>query len=218
MDLPGDRLIHGTNGKEGKNMHITLASGSPRRRQILEQVGFRNFTVLPSEADEKTEPGLPPATVVEELSRRKARAVAHKVSPGELVLAADTVVALEDTVLGKPRNEVEAEKMLIALSGRTHAVYTGLTLIRDGKIRTEHEVTAVTFRSLSSEEIQAYVACGEPMDKAGAYGIQGRGALLVERLEGDYFNVMGLPVCRLGRMLQTFGVKLLTREAAPLLP
>lgn len=96
--------------------------------------------------------------------------------------------------------------MLAALSGRTHQVYTGMTLLRDGTVLTEHEVTAVTFRTLSPQEIAAYVATGEPMDKAGAYGIQGLGALLVERLEGDYFNVMGLPLCRLGRMLRPFGV------------
>lgn len=196
-------------------MHMTLASGSPRRRQLLEQIGLEDFTVLPSEADETTDPGLSPAAVVEELSRRKAEAVARQAPDGELVLAADTVVALGDVILGKPQSEEEAVRMLCALSGRTHRVYTGVTLLRAGEARTEHEVTAVTFRTISMEEIRTYAACGEPMDKAGAYGIQGRGALLVERLEGDYFNVMGLPVCRLGRMLRDFGVSLLSEEAMP---
>ena len=129
-----------------------------------------------------------------------------------LGLAADTVGALEGAVLGKPASPEEAARMLAALSGRTHQVYTGLTLAGPGAVRTEHEVTAVTFRALSGAEIAAYVATGEPMDKAGAYGIQGLGALLVQRLEGDYFNVMGLPLCRLGRMLRAFGVELLSPD------
>lgn len=197
-------------------MHITLASGSPRRRQLLEQIGIREFTVLPSQADEAISPSLPPAAVVKELSMRKAMAVARQVPAGELVLAADTVVALDGAILGKPGSQEEAVGMLIALSGRTHQVYTGLTLLLDGESRTEHEETSVTFRDLSTLEIRAYAATGEPMDKAGAYGIQGLGALLVERLEGDYFNVMGLPVCRLGGMLRDFGVNLLSAEGGPL--
>ena len=176
-------------------MKIILASGSPRRRQLLEQVGLRGFVVRASDVDESVRPGLPPAEMVEELSARKA-----------------AVVALEGAVLGKPASPEEAARMLAALSGRTHQVYTGLTLAGPGAVRTEHEVTAVTFRALSGAEIAAYVATGEPMDKAGAYGIQGLGALLVQRLEGDYFNVMGLPLCRLGRMLRAFGVELLSPD------
>ena len=194
-------------------MGLILASGSPRRRQLLEQIGL-TFVVRSSDVDESVSPGLTPAQVVESLSARKGEAVAAEAVPGDLVLSADTVVALDGAILGKPRDRAEAEAMLTALSGRTHQVYTGVTLLQDGRRLTEHEVTAVTFRPLSPEEIAAYVSTGEPMDKAGAYGIQGLGALLVERLEGDYFNVMGLPLCRLGEMLAQFGVRPL--EAAGL--
>ena len=193
-------------------MTIILASGSPRRRQLLEQVGLRGLVVRASDVDESVRPGLTPAEMVEELSARKAAAVVREAPKDGLVLAADTVVALEGAVLGKPASPEEAARMLAALSGRTHQVYTGLTLAGPGAVRTEHEVTAVTFRALSGAEIAAYVATGEPMDKAGAYGIQGLGALLVQRLEGDYFNVMGLPLCRLGRMLRAFGVELLSPD------
>ena len=141
-----------------------------------------------------------------------AAAVVREAPKDGLVLAADTVVALEGAVLGKPASPEEAARMLAALSGRTHQVYTGLPLAGPGAVCTEHEVTDVTFRALSGAEIAAYVATGEPMDKAGAYGIQGLGALLVQRLEGDYFNVMGLPLCRLGRMLRAFGVELLSPD------
>ena len=194
-------------------MGLILASGSPRRRQLLEQIGL-TFAVRSSDVDESVSPGLTPAQVVESLSARKGEAVAAEAAPGDLVLSADTVVALDGAILGKPRDRAEAEAMLTALSGRTHQVYTGVTLLQDGRRLTGHEVTAVTFRPLSPEEIAAYVSTGEPMDKAGAYGIQGLGALLVERLEGDYFNVMGLPLCRLGEMLAQFGVRPL--EAAGL--
>lgn len=195
------------NTGEGKlTMNIILASGSPRRRQLLEQLGL-SFTVQSSDVDESVEPGLSPAAMVEQLSLRKGQAVAERVGPDSLVLAADTVVALGDAVLGKPQDRAKAVSMLTSLSGKTHQVYTGVTLLGGGRRVTEHETTAVTFRSLSREEIVAYVDTGEPMDKAGAYGIQGYGALLVERLEGDYFNVMGLPLCRLGRMLAAFGVE-----------
>ena len=191
------------------DMEIVLASGSPRRRQLLEQIGLTGFRVLASDADESLPDGIAPGEAVERLSARKGAAVAAQARPGALVIAADTVVALDGAILGKPRDEGEAREMLSALSGRTHQVYTGVSLFHPGGRRTEHEVTAVTFRPLSREEIAAYVATGEPMDKAGAYGIQGLGALLVERLEGDYFNVMGLPLCRLGRMLAAAGVRLL---------
>ena len=194
-------------------MGLILASGSPRRRQLLEQIGL-TFVVRSSDVDESVSPGLTPAQVVESLSARKGEAVAAEAAPGDLVLSADTVVALDGAILGKPRDRAEAEAMLTALSGRTHQVYTGVTLLQDGRRLTEHEVTAVTFRPLSPGEIAAYVSTGEPMDKAGAYGIQGLGALLVVRLEGDYFNVMGLPLCRLGEMLAQFGVRPL--EAAGL--
>ena len=190
-------------------MEFILASGSPRRRQLLEQIGLRDFTVRPTDADESLPAGIHPGEAVERLSARKGMAARPQAGPEALILAADTVVALDGAILGKPGGREEAVSMLTALSGRTHQVYTGVTLIRGEEILTEHEVTAVTFRPLAAAEIDAYVQSGEPMDKAGAYGIQGLGALLAERLEGDYFNVMGLPLCRLGRMLARFGLDLL---------
>ncbi|MCI6399683.1 Maf family protein [Lawsonibacter sp.] len=187
-------------------MGIVLASRSPRRRQLLEQMGLRDFRIVCSDADETASPGLTPPALVEALSARKAAAVQHAAAAGDLIIAADTVVALDGRILGKPADGPDAFAMLSALSGRRHQVYTGLTVVCGAQRLTEHEVTAVTFRSLSSAEICAYIATGEPMDKAGAYGIQGRGALFVEGIEGDYYNVMGLPVCRLGRILARLGV------------
>ena len=187
-------------------MEFILASGSPRRRQLLEQIGIRSFAVRPTDADVPLPAGIAPGAAVELLSVRKGEAARATADPDALILAADTVVALDGAILGKPHSREEAVSMLTILSGRTHQVYTGVTLLRGEAEHTEHEVTSVTFRPLTAAEIDAYVSSGEPMDKAGAYGIQGLGALLVERLEGDYFNVMGLPLCRLGRMLSRFGL------------
>lgn len=191
---------------------IILASQSPRRRELLERVGIKNFTVAAPNVDESVEAGLPPAEIVERLSRRKAGAAAEKAGPGDLIIAADTVVALDGAVLGKPRDEADAFAMLSALSGREHHVYTGVTVMQGERAVTEHEETAVAFREISPEEIRGYIATGEPMDKAGAYGIQGLGALLVRGIRGDYCNVMGLPVFRLGRILSEFGVDLLQNK------
>ena len=190
-------------------MNIILASNSPRRRELLGQMGVRDFAVLAPNVDETVEDGLSPAQMVEELSLRKARAAAGRAGADDLIIAADTVVALEGKVLGKPRDEEDAFAMLSALSGREHHVYTGVTLLRDGRAATGHELTAVRFRALEPQEIRGYIATGEPMDKAGAYGIQGVGALLVEGIRGDYCNVVGLPVFRLGRMLAQLGISLL---------
>ena len=190
-------------------MAIILASQSPRRRELLGQMGLTQFIIRPALGEETADPGLTPAQLVEALSRQKAEEVAGRSEPGDLVIAADTVVAVDGTVLGKPRDEVHAREMLSLLSGREHTVYTGVTVRRDGQVLTGHEATRVRFRPLSPAEIDAYVRSGEPMDKAGAYGIQGLGALLVEGIDGDYCNVVGLPVCRLGRMLVEFGVDLL---------
>ena len=187
-------------------MDIILASGSPRRRQLLEQIGLKRFTVRSSDVDETADLSRPPSEIVEELSARKALAVAAEAGADSLILAADTIVTIEGAVLGKPADENDAFRMLCSLSGCRHQVYTGVTLLYRGERLTQHEVTDVTFRALSEAEIGAYIATGEPMDKAGAYGIQGLGALLVEGIRGDYFNVMGLPLCRLGRMLSRFGV------------
>ena len=190
-------------------MNIILASNYPRRRELLERIGIKDFTVAAPNVDESVEPGLSPAAIVEQLSLRKARAAAGHFGPDELILAADTVVALDGAILGKPRDGNDAFAMLSALSGRENHVYTGVTVLRGDRVITRHEVTAVTFRELSPDEIWGYIATGEPLDKAGAYGIQGVGALLVSGIRGDYSNVMGLPVFRLGQILRDFGLDLL---------
>ena len=189
-------------------MDIILASGSPRRKELLTQAGL-SFRVLVSDADERVDPALSPAEQVAAISRRKADAVAETVGSEPLIIAADTVVSFGGRVMGKPRDRAEAVGMLSALQGNTHEVYTGLTVRQGARIVTHAERTAVTFRPLSAEEIDAYVATGEPMDKAGAYGIQGLGGVFVEGIAGDYFNVMGLPLCRLAVILKSFGVEVL---------
>ena len=201
-----------------EKVRIILASKSPRRRELLKQMGIEDFKVTAPNVDESVEPGLPPADIVEQLSLRKATAAANRAGPNDLIIAADTVVALDGNVLGKPRDEEDAFAMLSALSGREHHVYTGVTVIRGGEAVTRHEKTAVAFRALAPEEIRAYIATGEPMDKAGAYGIQGLGALLVSGIRGDYCNVVGLPVFRLGRMLSGLGVDLLGRNQEQAMP
>lgn len=190
-------------------MQIYLASQSPRRRALLEQMGLTDFVIRPAQGEEHMEAQLPPDRLVEALALAKAEEIAAQVDREDLVIAADTIVTLERRVLGKPHSEQEAFAMLQALSGRRHVVYTGVAVLRGGTQVCDHEATQVSFRELTEEEIWAYIATGEPMDKAGAYGIQGRGALLVEGIVGDYFNVMGLPVCKLGGILRQFGVKLL---------
>ena len=194
-------------------MDIILASQSPRRRELLNQMGLKGFKITSPDVDESIEGNLSPAQIVEELSLRKARAVAEHADEDDLIIAADTVVALEGAVLGKPEDESSAFSMLSALSGNRHYVYTGVTVIQGEKVVTQHEMTTVTFRELEPEEISNYIATEEPMDKAGAYGIQGLGALLVSGINGDYFNVMGLPVYRLGRILSEFGLDLLALAA-----
>ena len=194
-------------------MDIILASQSPRRRELLERMGLTGFQVISPDVDENLGEELPPAELVSRLSRRKAQAVAAKAGGDALVIAADTVVALEGTILGKPADELAAFRMLSALSGARHQVYTGVTVLRGEEAYTEYEVTDVTFRELSEGEIEDYIRTGEPMDKAGAYGIQGYGALFIEGIQGDYYNVMGLPVCRLGRLLDRLGVHCLALAA-----
>ena len=190
-------------------MNIILASGSPRRRELLERMGIEEFEIITSDVDEALDDDLPPAKQVELLSRRKADAVATGVSPEDLVIAADTVVAMDGVVLGKPADEEDAFRMLSALSGVRHHVFTGVTVRKGDQVLTRHEVTSVDFRALEPEEVEQYIATGECMDKAGAYGIQGYGCLLVEGIVGDYYNVMGLPVALLAQMLRQFGVNCL---------
>jgi len=176
---------------------LVLASASPRRRVLLEQVGLE-FRVQPVAGveDEAAEEGLGPAEHARRSAERKAVA-GSRACPGALVLGADTVVALGTRMMGKPRGRTEAQEMLQALSGRRHEVHTGVALAYEGRMVVSDVVTTqVSFRRLTAEAIEQYVATGEPMDKAGAYGIQGRGALLVRRINGCYFNVVGLPLSR----------------------
>ena len=194
-------------------MRIILASQSPRRRQLLGQIGVEYFEILVPEADESYDPALPPEEIVASICRKKAKAAgALADDPGALIIAADTMVFLGDLRLGKPRDQVDAYTMLSALSGRTHQVCTGVSVCRGERMETRTETTAVTFRELTQDEIWGYIRTGDPMDKAGAYGVQGRAALFVTGIQGDYFNVMGLPLCLLGRMLEEFGVKLFSEE------
>lgn len=186
---------------------IVLASASPRRQELLQRIGITDFTVRVPDADESYDPSLSPQDIVCHISRQKSLALPS--AEDEIVITADTMVFLDDARLGKPVDEDDALRMLTALQGRCHTVRTGVTVRQGDHILTESETTEVWFRSASESELRAYIATKEPMDKAGAYGVQGRGALLVERLNGDFFNVMGLPVLRLSQMLTRFGVYLL---------
>ena len=188
---------------------IVLASASPRRHELLGRIGITEFDIRIPEVEESFPEGLTPQQVVEHISREKAEAAAKLCTADEIVITADTMVFLDHERLGKPRDEADALRLLTALQGRHHTVSTGVTVRRGERVITESETTQVYFRSAAKEELLAYIATGEPMDKAGAYGIQGKGALLVEKLDGDFFNVMGLPLLRLSRMLAHFGVKLL---------
>ena len=185
---------------------IILASQSPRRRELLSRMGITHFDVLPAQGGEHIDHSLPPGLLVEALARQKAAEIAACAPPDAVIIAADTVVALDNEILGKPHTAQEAAEMLQKLSGRQHTVYTGVAVRQNDTELVEREAAQVHFRPLSPQEIRAYIATGEPMDKAGAYGVQGYGCLFVEGIVGDYYNVMGLPVCRLGRMLRQFGV------------
>ncbi|MBO7292527.1 MAG: septum formation protein Maf [Clostridia bacterium] len=181
--------------KEKRTPPIVLASASPRRRELMAAMGLR-FTVVVSHADESLAEGTHPREGVAAVARRKAEAVAATLPEDTLVVAADTTVERDGTSLGKPKDESEATEMLLSLGGRVHAVHTGVTVMYRGRTLTATETTEVVFRPLTREEVLSYVATGEPMDKAGAYGIQGGGGAFVERFLGEYDNVVGLP-CRL---------------------
>jgi len=186
---------------------IILASGSPRRRQLLDLVGIAHEVVV-SDVDE-TISG-PPDFQVRELALRKANAVRGMVEGDAVIIAADTLVFIDGEVLGKPGSADEAFGMLKALQGRCHTVYTGVAVLRIycGDVVQEafFDATRVCFRELTDDEIWAYIATGEPFDKAGAYGVQEKGALLVDRVEGDFFTVVGLPVAKLAQLLSKMGV------------
>ena len=180
-------------------MQLILASASPRRQELLKLFGLP-FTVRVADIDETMDPGLPPFDEVGRVSRAKALAIPREAD--DIVIAADTIVVCEGKTLGKPRDAEDAKAMLRLLSGRDHQVMTGCTVLRGESRETFTEVTDIHFRDLSEIEIARYVASGEPMDKAGSYGIQGGAALFCTHMVGDYYNVMGLPVCRLGMVLR----------------
>jgi septum formation protein len=181
-----------------ENVKLVLASGSPRRAELLRAAGF-DFTIRVADVDESVLSNETPRDYVARLSREKALAVATE---GEIVLGADTTVVVLNEIIGKPENANDAARMLRMLSGQWHDVLTGVSLVGNSQVRTEVAVTRVKFAELSEDEIGWYVASGEPMDKAGAYGIQGYASRFVERIEGSYSNVVGLPVQMVYRMLE----------------
>jgi septum formation protein len=194
------------NGNASSQPRLVLASTSPRRSALLSEADIPFDAVAPRDVAEDFPRGEPPREIVIRHALAKARSVAADY-PGRILLGADTIVVLEGAVFGKPADEDEARAMLAYLQGRTHTVFTGLAVVdlAAGRELSDAEATDVTMRPLVMEEIAAYVATGEPLDKAGAYAIQGRGALLVERVDGDYFNVVGLPLFRLSKMLASCG-------------
>ncbi len=190
------------------NLTYVLASKSPRRRELLGQLlGDLPFSVDPASGTEPAAAGLSPQAAVIRIARAKAEEVAVRHDGGTVVIAADTLVYLDGTPLGKPRDEDDAKAMLRALSGRTHEVLTGVSVSLDGRFLDRCAVTQVTFRTLIEEEIARYIATGEPMDKAGAYGIQGRAGVMIKSICGDYYNVVGLPLCMLWEMLRDLGAQ-----------
>ena len=193
--------------------NLSVFNLSPRNAAsgLLQRIGLREFEISVPDVEEWYPPELAPEDIVAYISREKSQAVqaAALCTPEEIVITADTMVFLDDQRLGKPHDEAEALSMLTALSGRKHKVCTGVTVRQGEKALTRTQSTDVYFREASRQELLAYIRGGEPMDKAGAYGVQGQGALLVERIDGDFFNVMGLPVVLLSRMLAEFGVTLL---------
>lgn len=180
---------------------LILASGSPRRARVLRQLGLE-FSIVPPEADESARPGEGPGELAERLARRKAEKV---VRAGAISFGFDTLVAHRGTILGKPRDEPEAVEMIRRLAGDAHEVYTGIAAAMPGRVESAVERTTVRMRTIDLEEAAAYVATGEPLDKAGAYGIQGTGASLVTGVDGDFFNVMGFPVQRFRELLERLG-------------
>lgn len=184
---------------------LILASGSPRRKTLLEEAGY-TFRIVVSDADESAPAHMTPEEIAEHNAALKARAIIGACSHNALVIGADTVVAIDGRVFGKPSSAHDARTMLETLSGRTHQVTTGVCLMSKDTHQTFHETTDVTFKTLSREMIENYIATGEPLDKAGAYGIQGKGGALVDHINGDYENVVGLPIAKLAHYLEQFGI------------
>lgn len=189
-------------------MRIILASASPRRSELLTQMGLK-FEVIPSGQEEKVEESLSPDNLAVELAVKKVESVARRVQGCALIIGADTIVVKGGKVLGKPRDEEEAFQMLMELQGEVHEVITGLAVMEvpSRKCVVAYEKTLVEMASLTPYEIEGYIRTGEPMDKAGAYGIQGVGGMLIKRIEGCYYNVVGLPIHRLWMILKGFGIE-----------
>lgn len=194
-------------------MHYILASASPRRKELFRNI-TEDFTVQPANVEETIPPDMLPEDVAAYLSHVKAEAVSQN-NPNAIVIGCDTIVLLGDQLLGKPHSPEEAKSMLQTLSGKTHQVITGTTVTDGSRTVTFSSETAVTFYPLSEAEIDAYLETGEPFDKAGAYGIQGKGSLLIHSIQGDYFTVMGLPVARLSRVLRQFTENFEKETATP---
>lgn len=192
-----------------KNKKLVLASASPRRVELLKMLGCK-FQIIPSKVKEKISPSLSPAENARRISRFKALDIASKISEG-IIIAADTEAILDKKILGKPKSKKEAYLMLKKLSGKEHLVITGIAVVdaKTKKIIQDVVITKVKFRKLNKNLIERYVASSEPLDKAGAYGIQGKGAFLVESIKGDYFNVVGLPLNALNQLLEKFGISLI---------
>ncbi len=185
---------------------IILASASPRRKDLLEMLGI-SFTIHPSTLDEEIDPNYLPSQVVEQLALMKAKDISYHYQEG-IVIGADTIVVLDNQILGKPRDEAEAFQMLKKIQGKEHQVFSGVAVIdtKTGKTLASHEMTKVVMAPLTDTDIDAYIGTKEPLDKAGAYGIQGIGAIFIEKMVGDYFNVVGLPLFLLHSMLKTLGI------------
>ncbi len=191
-------------------MRIVLASASPRRREILSQIGIAPDRIVPTDADETLPAGISPENAVRLLAERKALCAKKDAKPGDLIIASDTVVALQGQILGKPANAMDAAYMLRLLSGKIHQVCTGVCVLFEGKKEEFVNVSEVEFYPLSEQQIEAYLKTDEPFDKAGAYGIQGFGRLLIKRIDGDFYSVMGLPVAETVRACERIsGEKLL---------
>lgn len=188
-------------------MNLVLASKSPRRKELLSLLDL-DFQIITADIDETMDSSLPVTDEVARISYEKALAVANNIDGNSVIISADTIVELDGKLMGKPKDEPDAEQMLKSLSGNTHNVHTAVTVLQGDKHKTRVVTTAVTFRDISDEEITAYIETREPMDKAGAYGIQGRASKFVSSIVGDYFNVVGLPLCSLSQMLKDFDINI----------
>ncbi len=189
---------------------LILASQSPRRRELMETLHYP-FLTIPAVGEEIIDPSLAPSDLVQKLAQQKAEEISQQ-HPKAVVIGADTLVVLGTEIFGKPKTQEEAWSMLRKLQGTSHQVYTGVCVCEGSRTECFYSCTQVSVRSLNATEVKNYVAQGESMDKAGAYGIQGKGAWLIDRVEGDYFNVVGLPLCQLGQKLETFSIPLFGSE------